>query len=135
MIHGADLTVRDQRAKITQPGVRKAVEEGAGGFSAVQEDPGMFCLSLVCHCVVRGVLGFSPADAEEAMDARCVSLEDTSPYQLQTVRRLLCCFHREKLEFPLFPAISDVVRLLCSWQAMELCSPSQSRVAKSGIVR
>lgn len=81
----------------------------------------MLSLSLACHCDVCGVLGFSPADAE-AMDARCVSLGDTSPYQLQTVRRFLCCFHREKLEFPLFPATSDVVRLLFGWQVMELCS-------------
>lgn len=52
MIHGPDVTVRDQRAKITQPGVRKAVEEGPGGFPAVKEDPGMPCLSLACHCAV-----------------------------------------------------------------------------------
>lgn len=99
----------------------------------MKEDPGMLCLSSACHCAVWGVLGFSPADAE-AMDARCVSLEDTSPYQLQIVRRFLCCFHREKLEFPLFPAVSDVVRLLFGCQVVELCSPNQSRVAKSGIV-
>lgn len=62
----------------------------------------MLFLSLCC---VRGV-GF------QAMDARCVSLEDTSPYQLQIVHRFLCCF---QLEFPLFPATSDAVRLLFSW--------------------
>lgn len=58
VIHGPDVTVRDQRAKITEPGVRRAVEEGAGGFPALKEDPGMLCLSLAL-CCVRGV-GFQP---------------------------------------------------------------------------
>lgn len=31
MIHGPEMTVRDQRAKITEPGVKKAVAAGLSG--------------------------------------------------------------------------------------------------------